>query len=383
MILYFDSYITDIPFNKHFVDSNKKIREACQAYTMPSKLDIAKYTLASYALYPWTNVLIRYEIDDQNQYAEFDSYIKQLFPQAIIMHERSDSQEDFKKSLDIISSFNDEWIFYSGNNDHPITSADISHLHKILQDAQKYTDEYPFISIPYSHLSEYVNLPKKGNPSYLVIGLDSEIISDNDLYTVVLKKEGEYSSVQILNKNLFTHWLTSKDLTGERIIRTEDVRIHVATSNQLMLIPKKEICAHFDGYSHTHRGINEITPSQVPPLFIPNRFFDSNIKIAYGYEDYREGWTNINPIAKKYSFEDSTFGTDLKITLEDIPLFWKNRIKEIDINKKLNAAAVVKYNKKNTSIINNPWKFGNRKIDFSYIMFLLRNIKFRLKHRKI
>ena len=48
----------------------------------------------------------------------------------------------------------------------------------------------------------------------------------------------------------------------------------------------------------------------------------------------REGWVNINPLKKKYSFEDSVNGTDLMITLKDLPLFWKNRIKEIDINPK-------------------------------------------------
>lgn len=379
MILYFDSYITDIPFSSKFVDANKPLRNSVINYAMPKKIDIAKYTLASYSIYKWSNVLIRYEIDDTDLYNEFDTFILNLFPRAIIMHNRSSTQSDFKKSLNILNSFNDDWIFYAGNNDHPIVASDISHIDKILHEADKYSNKYSFISIPYSHFSEYINLPRKNNPSQLVIGLDSEILDEDNLNILVLKKDGDNSSVQIVNKRLFSYWFTSKDFGDNRIIRTEDVKKYLITHNQLMLIPKKEICAHFDGYSHTARGINEITAAQVPPLFIPAGFFEDNIKISYGYNNYREGRTNINPLAEKYSFEDKEHGTDMKIKIEDIPLFWKGRIKEIDINKKISERALSSAVEKNKSIIENPWKFGNRKLDLSYAMFLLRNVKFRAR----
>src|ERR1035437_5609252 len=99
MILYFDSFISDIPLNKGFVVANDPIRTSCKNYAMPRKIDIAKYTLASYAVYHWSHVLIRYELDDAKEYEAFDDYILKLFPKALIMHERSDSQEDFRGSL--------------------------------------------------------------------------------------------------------------------------------------------------------------------------------------------------------------------------------------------------------------------------------------------
>ena len=60
------------------------------------------------------------------------------------------------------------------------------------------------------------------------------------------------------------------------------------------------------------------------------------MRIRYGYDDYKEGWVNINPTAEKYSAVDKTTGADCKITLEDIPLFWTSRIKEMDINVNMN-----------------------------------------------
>ncbi|HEX8964850.1 MAG TPA: hypothetical protein VF820_00275, partial [Patescibacteria group bacterium] len=90
---------------------------------MPERLEIAKYVLSSYTLYPWSNVLIRYELDDRTLYKEFDIYIKSLFPKAKILHKRSDSQKEYRKSLRILESWEDSWIFYAPNNDHPLISS--------------------------------------------------------------------------------------------------------------------------------------------------------------------------------------------------------------------------------------------------------------------
>jgi hypothetical protein len=104
--------------------------------------------------------------------------------------------------------------------------------------------------------------------------------------------------------------------------------------DQITVIPKNPLCGHFDGYDHTLGGEFPISKELFPPLFIPNGFFENKIKIRYGYEDYKEGWININPLKEKYIFKDKN-GTDLKISIENIPLFWKEKISKIDINPKL------------------------------------------------
>lgn len=369
MILYFDSYITDIPLYKNFVAPNSSLRSSCINYAMPKKTDIAKYTLASYAKYNWSHALIRYELDDSSEYVLFDQYILKLFPKAVIMHERSDSQADFRKSLEIIEKYDDEWIFYSANNDHPIIATDISALDKLVKKARNFCDRYKFISIVYSHFSEFTNLPKKNTPFNLKYGKDCKIIEESDLATVIVKRNGENSSILIVNKNLFRHWFDSMDLGNNRIIRSEDIKKYFITHDQLIIIPKHELCAHFDGYAHTIGSRAEIRPDQVPPLFIPPGFFENKVKIRYGYDDYLEGWVNINPAAKKYSFQDNKHGSDLMWTLDDIPFFWKDHITEIDANHLRNDGHLKKMrDKKFEQNVLNPWKPS-----------LIKSIKYFLK----
>ena len=44
MILYFESYISDIPLNGKFQTGNDNVRKSCLNYKMPPKIDIAKYS---------------------------------------------------------------------------------------------------------------------------------------------------------------------------------------------------------------------------------------------------------------------------------------------------------------------------------------------------
>ena len=58
---------------------------------------------------------------------------------------------------------------------------------------------------------------------------------------------------------------------------------HVIYNNEsIVIVPKSELCRHYDGYLHTYSIINDfIKASTCPPLFIPNGFFEKKIKIAY------------------------------------------------------------------------------------------------------
>lgn len=356
MILYFDSYITDIPLNGHHSTINDEVRLGCKNYAMPRKVDIAKYSLASYAVYPWKQVLIRYELDDENEYESFDRFILDIFPQAIIMHERSDSQADYIKSVEILDTIDDDWIFYSPNNDHPMMASDISHIDKLIKKAESYKIQYDYISIYYSHFSEFLNISRKKTPFNATYGYDTRTLKEDDLAMTIVRNDGDNTAVQIVNKNLFRYWFNSHNLGNGRIIRSEDVRKYFLTHNQLIINPKKEICAHFDGYPHTIGARHQITPDQVPPLFIPLGFFEKKVKIRYGYNDYKEGWTNINPSLKDYSFRNTKTGTDLKWTLEDIPLFWKKYITEIDANQDRDEDDLKKKRDENYQIVVNPWK---------------------------
>jgi hypothetical protein len=363
MILYFDTYITDKPLyvRSDFEAFENNIRKPGSAYKKQTKIDIAKYTLASYATIKWSKVIVRYELTDVSQVASFDAFILNLFPDAVILHERSDSQVDYKKSGELLNTVQDEWIFYSPNNDHPVIANDISIFDRLIKKAETFKKRNNnFISILYSHFSESINSAYRGTVVHELNWYDSKKLDEDDESVVLFLPRGYFASMQILHKDLFNHWFFSKNLEGKRIVRAEDLEPFLTPSPQVSIVPKKEICRHYDSYYHTlfvqKQHLAQIPPENVPPLFIPDGFFDKKIKIAFGYENYRNKWVNINPSAGSYSFKDSVHGTDLKCLVEDIPLFWKDRICEIDINPDFDHRLGKLNRDKVYAMLCNPWR---------------------------
>ena len=371
MILYFDSYITDIPLSANTVSANDYLREGCTNYRMPSKVDIARYTLASYSQYNWSHVLIRYEVDNEADYHILDEYILNLFPKATILHKRSSSFKDFNESLKIINKFHDEWVFYAGNNDHPWIGASAAYVNELINVANKFINKYQYISILYTHYVEGLNLRIKNSPTNLHYGRDVIDLEENEVSHVILRKQGNNTGAQIVNKKLLNYWFSTTEFPNERVVRSEDVRKLFITSDQLVVIPKREICAHFDGMPHTIGTSLEIASYQIPPLFIPYGFFTENIKIAYGYDEYRDGWVNINPSKKNYIFNNKN-GTDLKIGIDDIPFFWKEKIVEIDVNNNIDESLFSNSIKYNRMIEKTPWNILNKNFSFNTFLFALK-----------
>jgi len=368
MILYFDVYIIDSPLTNDTVKSIQNIRNGNSIYKMPSKLDITKYSLASYKIFPWSNVIIKFDVAKEEDREPFLRYAREIFPEAEIIDHRSDTQEEYCKTINEICKLDDEWIFYTPNNDHPMIINDIEYIHQIIKKASEYKKQHKFVSIFYTMFSEYCN---KNDAYYFDM---ANIIEDTDEALVCILPRGFYMSGQILHRDLLKYWFCTHNLRNERIVRAEDLDKFFDTPNQLIISPKKEMCSHFDGHSNTFRRPTQITPDQVPPLFIPPGFFENNIKIAYGYSKYREGWVNINPSARYYSFRNKKNITDLKIGIEDIPLFWKSRIKELDINSNANFEKLRKGRDKHYEILKNPWKSMSNKIRIKIESYLYFNI---------
>jgi hypothetical protein len=132
-----------------------------------------------------------------------------------------------------------------------------------------------------------------------------------------------------------------------------------------MIIPLKEICRHFDGYQHVQPII---TNNQCPAIDIPPGFFENNIKIRYGYDDYKEGWVNINP-KNDYYYAHNTSGTDYKFTLEDFPLVWKSRISVVDSHTDINEEEMIQYRLK--SIMEMVYTSDSFQIDDSVVSKIL------------
>jgi hypothetical protein len=110
---------------------------------------------------------------------------------------------------------------------------------------------------------------------------------------------------------------------NKEFFRLDDWQIE---TYEKVIVPTREIQRHFDGYSHV--GMD---PTVCPPIEIPPGFFEKNLVIRYGFNDYDPSCVNINPLSPSLHAVDIK-SADYKFMLNDIPMFWKPFIKRIEIS---------------------------------------------------
>lgn len=362
MILYFDSYITDEPLQNKWPELRRieaRVRAGCRAYRTQTKLEIAKYTLASYAPVNWSHVVIKHELQDPSQVPAFDEYVRGLFPYAHIIHNRSATQREYIESVELLESLGDEWIFYAPNNDHVMVSPDPTICDPLLATAKRLRSERgQHVSICYSHFPE-VNA--SGRASHLVNRVycpDAQLIDETSTSVAQYYPNGLLDGIQIVHTELLREWFAGQNCGDARIIRPESLAPYIKPPAQIVVKPRTEICRHYDGYMHTmYWGrLVYLPPEVVPPLFIPDGYFDGTIRIAYGFDAYREGWVNVNATKASYRFADPLEGTDLMCALEDLPAFWQGAIAEVDVNPAADPAALRAAEAQQRARLADPWR---------------------------
>lgn len=163
MILFFDTYIvsknSNISGGLQNIDDDRikwldHIRHNNSVYKYSAKIDIVKYTLISYSLINWEDVIIRFECEDSEDSYDFFNFSKNIFPNAKIENIRSDTEHKFHVALKEISDHN-PWIFFSPNNDHPFLNKP-EKFDNLIQVAEKYEklNISDIVSIQYSHYTE-------------------------------------------------------------------------------------------------------------------------------------------------------------------------------------------------------------------------------------
>jgi len=370
--LFFDVFIEDaIPGiylrgHKKRFEEDFNIRTASDAYKFQTKADITRYSIDSYSYFDWESTTFRIECENKEHEKIYDE-IQAKFPNAIIEKERSATAAEYCKSLQKSNIPNDGWVFFSPNNDHPIVG-DGDLLKILIQDAEYAKSKYPndLTTISFSHLTEALNMRDFSCHEWGSYGnVFSKVIRETaHSYTLKLNRLLLDSLHLYTKEDLLKIFCNCKKTT--KVIRPEDTELYLNEGDHLLIIPKAEICAHYDGYMH----INQ----KVPPLFIPDGFFEEKIKIRYGYTDIKKGWVNINPSSKYFSYQDHENGADLKIRLDELPIFWKSRVSELDVNPLFEEVALpTEY----TKDLLNPWR------DVSKIRIFIRNslklIKLKIK----
>lgn len=328
----------------------------------PNKLDILKYSLASYAVaYPWKRVILNLELDPDyislDRQQELKEFATQIFKDSEVFYSdrRNVHQQDWIKTYELI---NDDVIFYQCNHDHIFIDNSTSYLEELVKLRKVYGEN---LTISTSHFPEairtakgcYIDLfkgeihPPKFTSDYKLNDnhifrttqvFDSLIIITKEIYKNWFL-EGDWSQIQCPPELFRSGKLELARTEGTGVIGLAGIKelIKSPLIKQILITPYKEIFRHFDGYGHQY-----ITNNQCPAIDIPPGFFENDIKIRYGYNDYVQGWININPKNPNYYAYDKS-GVDYKFTIEEIPLFWKDRISIIDSNPNIDEEEMIQY----------------------------------------
>lgn len=334
MILLCNTFITETKpaIGKGFVD-----RENLETF---SNFDIFKYSLASLAVaYPWSKVILKIELDSiyENRKSELEKFINKEFKsfKVDLSWKRNEYQQDW---IQTYKDLDDNLIWFYCNHDHIFFDADQEYLKTIVDKLKN----KPLISLQFSHWPENIRTAKSGGHSP---PSDPSTYTNHGDYLSI--KCSNFDSIQIISKDLYYDWWCTGEFNSVKLPRPDYFGIGLAELKSLplqtLIIPLKEICRHFDGYHHVppHLG-GPISNNQCPAIDIPPGFFNNDIKIRYGYDDYKKGWVNINPKNPDY-YAYSKTGVDYKFTLETLPLVWKSRISTIDCNPNLDEEENLQY----------------------------------------
>jgi hypothetical protein len=331
-----------------------------------NKIDVLKYTLASFAkFYPWKRAIIKVQLDDdfysEEIKQELESFIKNEFKHIdlIFSNKRIVTQQEWKEVYELI---NDDLIHVYCSHDHVILDSSPEYFSQLIDDVRtNYIDDY--VTIAFSHWSEFIRNAKCGPTNTHRDNPPSFYNEDYKVEDNYVSFRGHcYDSIHIYSKKLFEdfflkgNWDIASQVYPPNIFKSGHLELtridgvgitdlnfirnqilNIPTPKQRVIIPYREIARHYDGYFY-----HGITNNQAPSIDIPIGFFENNIKIRYGYDDRKDGWVNINPKSEYYYAYDKS-GADYKFTLEEIPLFWKDRISEIDINPNIDKEELLQY----------------------------------------
>jgi len=277
-----------------------------------TKGEIFLYTLESYKTISWSKVYIYCELNssfpDQDYFYE---KIKNIFPDAKIYKKRNAYQHQWQNAID---QFDDDLIWYAGNHDHPYLASNHNQLNDLIEAINK--SDYFYKGALYSHY-----------PDICARIMKEPFFNFNREMKNVSSYIGERTEgIMILNKNLLRAWWFDYDYGDKFMPRADWLDgVRCKTPEAKIFLPVKELCRHFDGHNF---GGYSYDMRDIPPLDIPAGFWESNINVDYLTEQRTADNLWVNPLKNYYASDIN--GSDFKLLLNDLPLFWKSKISKIN-----------------------------------------------------
>jgi len=274
------------------------------------RLDIWKYSLASLAVIPWKQVIVYSELDQPfaHRRAELDEFISSLFPEAKIYHTRNTRQSQWLKALEEVTEDN---IWLCCNDDHPFLDYNLESLNRAL-DLMK---DHEYCTTYYSHWPEIIRVAR--HPTFC-----RDLEDHGDFVSFTWDSP---DSIQIFTKKQLVRVFSTGNHEHKHLPRPDWIE-YIQPEPYKCFVPLREWCRHFDGYSHI-----KYNQTWCPPLSIPEGFFTNDIKILFGTDEKRPGWTTVNPVSENKPFAMDSAGPHETFILREIPLFWKDRVSEVSI----------------------------------------------------
>jgi hypothetical protein len=341
MILFLNTILTDNPPLPPY--PNAGLNRVHYPYNRGNlsnynQIEVFKYSLASLSIaYPWSRVIIKVKLENKylDRKIELKNFIEDTFKNfdLILEWERNEYQQDWINTYELL---NNDLIWFCCNHDHIFIDSSTEYLSSVVNQI-KLDKRYPMIAMGFSHFPEHIMWAKRGmhllphDPSSYLIE-DKYMSVDSTIH----------DSIMIITKDVYYKWWCEESLNGGYFPRPEThYGISIGWIKPMPIlryfIPFKEICRHFDGYGHSN-----ISNDNCPALDIPPGFFEHDIKVRYGYDDYKEEWVNINPKNQLYK-ADNNSGVDYRFEIDSLPLVWRNKISTIDCNPNLDQEEMITY----------------------------------------
>lgn len=290
------------------------------------RFDVARYGFASFAAIESlvSKYIFTLELADDHvgRESEMEEWIRANFPadKLSIRWTRCNTIADWEAMQPELDATGDDTIYLAGNEDYVFFDSSINMWANSLTAIKN--DPDPRAVFFMCHYPEQLkagysqgSLTADGN-----FGVHSEVTSIA-MQVIKLDHYREYIAV---NKPLAA--------TSDRLIYMMDSFFQCPGASKVYG-PTKELCRHFDGYNHVNAD-----PGVIPPIAIPPGFFEGNMIIKYGFNDRDPSCININPLKPLVTVDPN--GTDYKFTLEDIPLFWRPRIKQVIVADNIDHTAM-------------------------------------------
>lgn len=348
LILVFNVFLTDRPrydglsFQTAVDTYLNHVRSSPSVYKRRNKTEICLYSLASLAEIAWDHAIVNIGTGEGYTEQQLEQLLDQaqtLFPNAEISGNRARTRKEYIKIFERVKDdFPESYVFHCPNHDHVFMGTDAGSLRRATAYADDIRKETRCVTrVCYSHQLENILALRDHSPIRGMHLLGGQILQDGPDYLVAQRGRLAWDSYYAshINDLLSYYYLSAND---GYCPRGEDCHPHPFPEfRNITIIPKVKFCDHYDGYYHTFghqvfRLFDERFARRVPPLFIPDGFFEGDIRIRVGFQTVKDKWVTINPQAEEYSCHSSVAGVDMKIHIHDLPLFWRRRISRVSVS---------------------------------------------------